>query len=75
MRIRSLLSGTEFEDWRDFFINSSGYLNNWKYPNIPGLHTFKGTLMHSAAWNKDVELKGKNSRSAWLRFIWYPDRS
>ncbi|TVY43886.1 putative sterigmatocystin biosynthesis monooxygenase [Lachnellula subtilissima] len=59
MRIQNLSSGLEFDDWCDFFINSSGYLNNWKYPDIPGLHTFKGELMHSAAWNSDVKLKGK----------------
>jgi cation diffusion facilitator CzcD-associated flavoprotein CzcO len=59
MRIHNLSSGFEFDDWCHFFVNSSGYLNNWKYPDIPGLYSFEGELMHSAAWNPDVDLKGK----------------
>lgn len=33
--------------------------SNWKWPNIPGLHSFKGELLHSAAWNKNTNWKGK----------------
>jgi Flavin-binding monooxygenase-like len=34
--------------------------SNWRWPDIPGLRTFKGTLLHSAAWNTSTDLKGKN---------------
>jgi len=37
----------------------SGVLNSWKYPNIPGLDTFKGKLMHSARWDASFDLAGK----------------
>mmetsp|Transcript_10200 Transcript_10200/g.21762 ORF Transcript_10200/g.21762 Transcript_10200/m.21762 type:complete len:569 (-) Transcript_10200:209-1915(-) len=30
-----------------------------RYPDLPGLRNFRGTLIHSAAWPKDVDLKGK----------------
>ena len=32
-------------------LNACGLLNNWKWPAIPGLHSFTGHLAHSARWN------------------------
>jgi 4-hydroxyacetophenone monooxygenase len=40
-------------------INGHGPVNRWKYPDIPGLHDFKGPLMHTANWDPKVETKGK----------------
>lgn len=34
--------------------------SNWRWPDIPGLHTFQGQLLHSAAWDSNVEWRGKN---------------
>ena len=31
----------------------------WKYPDIPGIQTYKGKLMHSAAWDDSYDLTGK----------------
>lgn len=36
-----------------------GILNNWKWPDIDGLHDFGGPLIHSASWNHDVDFEGK----------------
>lgn len=45
----------------NIFISAIGQLSVPKYPDIPGLKDFKGTLFHSARWNHDKELiKGKN---------------
>lgn len=41
-------------------INASGFLNNWKWPDVPGLHEFNGSLMHSAQWKDNEELSGKS---------------
>ncbi|KIW63283.1 hypothetical protein PV04_10142 [Phialophora macrospora] len=57
--IENLATGEKTRDYGHFFINASGYLNNWKWPEIPGLHSFQGELMHSAAWKEDTDLKGK----------------
>ncbi|KAM0748446.1 cyclohexanone monooxygenase [Meredithblackwellia eburnea MCA 4105] len=51
-------SNEDFYDWCDFFINGSGLLNAWKWPTIEGLHTFKGNLMHTAAYNNSVDTTG-----------------
>lgn len=33
--------------------------SHWRWPNIPGLDSFKGAKLHSAAWDDSVVLKGK----------------
>jgi cation diffusion facilitator CzcD-associated flavoprotein CzcO len=47
------------DDAAEYFINAGGVLNNWKWPDIPGLHDFKGRLMHSAAYEEGYPLEGK----------------
>ncbi|KAH8666993.1 putative MoxY [Xylariales sp. PMI_506] len=58
-KIERLETGEIFQDYAHFFINASGYLNNWKWPKIPGLDTFAGDLLHSAAWKPETDLAGK----------------
>lgn len=59
MQIRNLETNEVIEDAAEFFINAGGVLNNWKWPNIPGLHSFKGKLMHSANYEEGYNLSGK----------------
>ncbi|CAK7200449.1 hypothetical protein SEUCBS139899_003144 [Sporothrix eucalyptigena] len=59
-KIEDVSTGEVKEDYGHFFINASGYLNNWKWPTIDGLHSFKGPLLHSGAWDNSVDLAGKN---------------
>ncbi|KAH8898645.1 steroid monooxygenase-like protein [Thozetella sp. PMI_491] len=59
-KIERLDTGEVFEDYGHFFINASGYLNNWKWPQIEGLHTFAGDLLHSASWKPEKTLEGKS---------------
>ncbi|KAH0845713.1 putative sterigmatocystin biosynthesis monooxygenase stcW [Fonsecaea pedrosoi] len=44
----------------DILINASGILNNWRWPAIPGLEKYKGTLVHSANWDESLDLTGKH---------------
>ncbi|RSL83097.1 hypothetical protein CEP51_004722 [Fusarium floridanum] len=46
-------------DYCHFLINGSGFLNHWTFPKIPGLHSFKGPLMHTANWDNDVPLENQ----------------
>lgn len=57
--VRDLETDTVFQDSAEFFINAGGVLNNWKWPDIPGLHDFKGKLMHSAKYEEGYDLSGK----------------
>lgn len=43
----------------DILVNGSGILNRWRWPDIPGLDSYRGTLVHSASWNPDLDWKGK----------------
>ena len=51
--------GVESNHVCDIFISASGILNAWRWPDIPGLSSFKGPLLHSARWNDNVDLNGK----------------
>ncbi|KAJ9664515.1 hypothetical protein H2198_000166 [Neophaeococcomyces mojaviensis] len=59
IKVEDTTTGTITEDWCHFMISGSGILNNWKWPDIPGLRTFKGELLHSAAWDEKADYKGK----------------
>ncbi|PGH09783.1 hypothetical protein GX51_00467 [Blastomyces parvus] len=47
------------EDECDVLLNGNGVLNNWKWPDIPGLMSFKGRLFHTAMYEEGFDLKGK----------------
>ncbi|KAJ5279048.1 hypothetical protein N7478_004420 [Penicillium angulare] len=54
------MTGETFEDSADLLMTGTGLLNEWKWPSIPGLQSFKGQLLHSACWDEDWESQGKN---------------
>lgn len=33
--------------------------SNWKWPDVEGINTFQGTLIHTARWPKDFDWTGK----------------
>jgi cation diffusion facilitator CzcD-associated flavoprotein CzcO len=46
----------EFEETCDLLLNGTGILNNFKWPDIPGLkEKFKGRVVHTARWPKDYQ--------------------
>ena len=57
--VKDIQSGRTFTDTCDILINASGVLNKWRWPDIPGLDTFKGKLLHSARWDSTIDLEGK----------------
>ena len=60
VKIQDLKAGQDFTHHCDILINASGILNNWGWPGIPGLHDYKGTLLHTANWDDSVDLTGKH---------------
>ena len=40
-------------------ITALGVLNSTNIPDIPGLNTFDGTVIHTAEWDHDLDLTGK----------------
>ncbi|RAL16150.1 flavin-containing monooxygenase [Aspergillus homomorphus CBS 101889] len=55
LQVRDLASGSTYQDRCDVLISATGALNEWKWPNIPGLHSFNGKLMHSANWDESYD--------------------
>ncbi|KAL8672171.1 MAG: hypothetical protein Q9168_003370 [Polycauliona sp. 1 TL-2023] len=56
----SLQDSSSFRDTCHILINASGYLNTWAWPDISGRNDFEGQLVHSANWNDEIDLQGKN---------------
>ncbi|KAH0847215.1 hypothetical protein AYO21_02604 [Fonsecaea monophora] len=53
------VEGRKINDWCHVIINGTGFLNDWKWPKIEGLHDFKGKLLHSANWDSSVDYTDK----------------
>ncbi|KAL4808131.1 hypothetical protein BDV18DRAFT_158247 [Aspergillus unguis] len=47
------------EDEADVLLNGSGILNNSTLPNIEGLDTFRGKLLHTAKWDPSYDWTDK----------------
>ncbi|KAI8211846.1 FAD-binding monooxygenase [Colletotrichum sp. SAR 10_86] len=58
LKILNLEDNSEFDDTCHFLLDSSGILNHWKWPKIPGLQKFKGHLIHSADWPSGFDYNG-----------------
>ncbi|KAF2638749.1 FAD/NAD(P)-binding domain-containing protein [Massarina eburnea CBS 473.64] len=59
--IKNPQNGEVRKEWAHVFVNGSGILNTWKWPDIEGLHDFKGPVLHSAHWDHSVDFKGKKA--------------
>ncbi|KAJ5318309.1 hypothetical protein N7476_004729 [Penicillium atrosanguineum] len=51
-------TGGVIHDSCDVLYACIGALNDWKWPNIPGLATFNGKLLHSAVWDESWDPEG-----------------
>lgn len=49
----------EFDDRANFLLDGTGILNNWAWPDVPGLECFQGDLIHTARWPEDFDHRGK----------------
>ncbi|PCG89354.1 Hypothetical protein PENO1_105180 [Penicillium occitanis (nom. inval.)] len=59
LTIKNESSGEILSESCHFLFNGGGYLNHWKWPNIEGLRTFNGDLVHTANWTDDIDLRDK----------------
>lgn len=58
VKVENCLSGAITEDTCDVLYACMGSLNDWHWPEIPGLHSFKGKLLHSASWDEGWDPTG-----------------
>lgn len=59
VKVKELTSGRILDDFCNILVNGGGILNNWRWPAIPGLKNFKGTLLHTANYDEKVDLTDK----------------
>ena len=59
LEVENVKDGSVIKDECDVLVSAVGFLSNWRWPSIPGLHDFKGSLMHSAVWDKDFDWTGQ----------------
>lgn len=52
-------SGRLTEEKFNFVITAMGLLNRPSIPQFDGIETFKGDIVHSAAWRDDIRLEGR----------------
>ncbi|KAF4888038.1 FAD-binding monooxygenase moxY [Colletotrichum fructicola] len=50
-------NGSTYE--AEVLFNAGGILNNLQMPNITGINTFAGPILHTADWDSSVDLRGK----------------
>ncbi|OAG34163.1 hypothetical protein AYO21_11695 [Fonsecaea monophora] len=43
-------------DRADIVVTATGILDKWEWPDIEGLHDFKGKLVHTADWDPSIQL-------------------
>jgi cation diffusion facilitator CzcD-associated flavoprotein CzcO len=52
LTILDIEKNESFDDDADVVLSARGNLNDIAWPKIPGFNSFKGEVMHSAAWNQ-----------------------
>ncbi|KZV72482.1 FAD/NAD-P-binding domain-containing protein [Peniophora sp. CONT] len=55
----------EFDDDADVLFLGTGTLSRWKWPDIPGLDTFKGIVLHSAQFAGDEDKEWEEVVQDW----------
>ncbi|KAF4969353.1 hypothetical protein FSARC_3428 [Fusarium sarcochroum] len=60
VQLKDLITGLEYQDSADVLVTGEGVLNEWKWPDIAGIDSFKGVLLHSANWDSKADLKDKS---------------
>jgi cation diffusion facilitator CzcD-associated flavoprotein CzcO len=61
-----------FEDSADLLFTGLGLLSRWNWPDIEGLNSFKGMLIHSAKWEVPSQNEATTGASQ-VRRDWVED--
>jgi cation diffusion facilitator CzcD-associated flavoprotein CzcO len=60
VHLRDLASGVLFVHEAKILVEALGGYCNPKIPSLPNIEKFQGTLVHTATWHRDHDLRGKN---------------
>ncbi|KAI0378213.1 flavin-binding monooxygenase [Hypomontagnella monticulosa] len=59
LTIHRIDTNQTFEDDADVLIAARGNLSDPAWPDVPGLQSFGGEIMHSSRWNENYDFKNK----------------
>ncbi|KAF2104348.1 putative monooxygenase [Rhizodiscina lignyota] len=59
VKVENLKTGETFDDEADVVIQARGLLNDYRWPDIEGLQSFEGKLVHSANWDTSYDYSNK----------------
>lgn len=66
LTIRNNATQESFVDTADLVLSATGGLSRWSWPDIKGLHDFKGMVLHSANWESDLGIgKKEDDEQKW----------
>ncbi|KAL4949639.1 monooxygenase [Aspergillus filifer] len=60
VRVNNLNNDEITSDWCHILVHATGYLNNPSWPAVPGLDEYKGVKLHSAKYDPDISLAGRD---------------
>ncbi|OQV06632.1 hypothetical protein CLAIMM_11174 [Cladophialophora immunda] len=60
LQIEVTSTGQKFEDKADVVISARGAFNEYVWPEITGLESFRGKIVHSAAWDTKYDYTNKH---------------
>ncbi|KAF2237898.1 FAD/NAD(P)-binding domain-containing protein [Viridothelium virens] len=55
VKLRDTVTGEQREDECDVLLHAAGLLNSFKWPQVEGIESFKGRLVHTAHWPADYQ--------------------
>ncbi|KAJ5151595.1 hypothetical protein N7492_009890 [Penicillium capsulatum] len=58
--LHDLSTGEDFIHEAKALISAVGGYTNPKYPDLPGIEKFQGPVVHTAGWDQDYDLRGRN---------------
>lgn len=58
--LHNMRTGEDFIHEAKVLISAVGGYTNPKYPELPGIENFQGPVVHTARWDQDYDLRGRN---------------
>ncbi|TPX32186.1 hypothetical protein SmJEL517_g04617 [Synchytrium microbalum] len=58
--IKTDVGGVVKEEYADVFVNNQGFLNRPKMPDIEGVDSYAGKMLHTARWDRSYDCAGKD---------------
>lgn len=57
IHVRHTTTGSSYVHEAQFLFSGAGYIHEPRKPDFPGIETFRGPIVHSARWKKDLDLR------------------